>query len=151
MSPFTVAVLVTIIPVLIMGIVAYKLFNKLPAKLVFGKGTDEERVYDTLVPSKKACDDDNRYRVVEWVKKHNACLGKNHLEYLLNHQDEIPDRLREKVIFVFVDCDDPDCPDNVEYVYWFHEKWNKSKWYFALGMIGFYWCSRDWMVLCPRD
>ncbi|RJR31487.1 hypothetical protein C4569_02020 [Candidatus Parcubacteria bacterium] len=63
------------------------------------------------------------HTMVERAKELNANLGEDDAQYLLDHQEEIPEALRGKVVFVFPGWRGPDDPGCVAYVYWRGDRW----------------------------
>ena len=61
--------------------------------------------------------------MVERAKEMQANLGQKDGQYLLDHQEEIPEALRGKVVFVFPDWRRPDDPESVAYVTWDGHRW----------------------------
>ena len=70
--------------------------------------------------------------MVERAKEMQANLGQEDGQYLLDHQEEIPEALRGKVVFVFPDWPHPDDPARVACVYWGGDRW-LQRWYW-LGL-----------------
>ena len=56
-----------------------------------------------------------------------AHLGEKHGRHLLEHQDEIPIVLRDRVVFVFTDWRNPDHNKLVSCVYWHADHW-RQRW-----------------------
>ncbi|RJR31484.1 hypothetical protein C4569_02005 [Candidatus Parcubacteria bacterium] len=70
--------------------------------------------------------------MVARAKELNANLGQDDAQYLLDHQEEIPEALRGKVVFVFPDGRNPDYPGGVAYVLWGGDRWVR-RWYWLDG------------------
>ena len=61
--------------------------------------------------------------MVERAKEMQANLGQDDGQYLLDHQEEIPEAFRGKVVFVFPDWRNPDSPEGVACVCWGGGRW----------------------------
>jgi len=74
----------------------------------------------------------------------NANLGEDDGQYLLDHQDEIPAVLRNRVVFVFTDWRHPSGPERVCSLCWDGSRWIKY----------WYWLDYDFRegsrVLCRK-
>ena len=66
--------------------------------------------------------------MVERAKEMQANLGQDDGQYLLDHQEEIPQALRGKVVFVFPDWRRPGDPGCVACVDWRGNRWVQD-WY----------------------
>ena len=76
--------------------------------------------------------------MVERAKKMNANLGSDDGQHLLDHQDEIPEALRGKVVFIFTDWRHPAYSEGVYYVHWNGDRW-----------VGpWYWLDNDFFDVC---
>ena len=64
--------------------------------------------------------------MVARAKEMDANLGEEDARYILEHQDEIPVALRDKVAFVFTYWRHPDGPEHVCFVCWFCNRWVKD-------------------------
>jgi len=64
--------------------------------------------------------------MVERAKEMDANLGEDDGQHLLNNQQDIPTALRGKVVFVFTDWRHPDDSENVDYVYWYDDRWIRN-------------------------
>lgn len=61
--------------------------------------------------------------MVERANEMQAHLGQDDGQHLLNHQEEIPEALRGKVAFVFIDWRLPARPAHVTYIHWCGNRW----------------------------
>ncbi len=61
--------------------------------------------------------------MVDRAKEMNANLGQEDCEHILEHQDEIPVVLRDRVIFIFPNRRSFDSPGRVFSVYWSRRRW----------------------------
>jgi hypothetical protein len=77
-----------------------------------------DRIYDLL----SFLEEDKKsvfgHTMVEQAVKMEANLGQEDGQYLLDHQQDIPVALRDKVVFVFPGWCHPDNPENVHCVCW---------------------------------
>ncbi|MFH1207680.1 MAG: hypothetical protein V1668_03680 [Patescibacteria group bacterium] len=64
-----------------------------------------------------------RSTIIEHVKEMQANLGQDDGQHLLDHQEEIPEVLRGKVVFVFTDWRFPNDPGGMACVYWKDDRW----------------------------
>ncbi len=63
------------------------------------------------------------HTMMKRAKKKGAHSGKDEGQHLLDHQEEIPEELRGKVVFVFPDWRYPDGSRSVAYVRWDGVSW----------------------------
>ena len=63
------------------------------------------------------------HTMVARAKEMNTNSGEDEGQHLLDHQEEIPEALRGKVVFVFPDWRGPDAPGHVAYVFWYGRRW----------------------------
>ncbi len=61
--------------------------------------------------------------MVRQAKEMLAHLGEDDGQYLLDHQQNIPENFRGKVYFVFTNWHRPDGSGDVCYVYWDDDRW----------------------------
>lgn len=94
---------------------------ELPTEFTLGKDTDDERTYDLLLLEEGGSL--GAQETIKLIKKLGANLDKEHQQYLLDHQEEIPSELRGKVYFIFNDECPPGIPDGVGYINWDDRRW----------------------------
>jgi len=82
-----------------------------------------DRTYEILTFLKDGEESIVGHEMVERAKEMNAHLGQDDGQYLLDHQQDIPESLRGKVCFVFTDWRRPDGSDEVFCVCWSGDRW----------------------------
>ena len=76
------------------------------------------------------------HTMVTRAKEMQAHLGKDDGQHLLDHQEEIPEILRGKVVFVFTDWRNPALSGHVAYVIWRGGRWVRLWVWLAYGRLG---------------
>ena len=79
--------------------------------------------------------------MVERAKELNANLGKEDVQFILEHQAEIPQEYQWKFHLVFTAWRDPSDPRYGACFYWGGSHWYQS-WYW----LDRYWCENDRLV-----
>ena len=72
--------------------------------------------------------------MVERAKEFKANLGKEHCQFILEHQDEIPSEYQGKIYLVFPGWRSPSYPPSVACLYWRGDRWCQ----------GWSWLGNDW-------
>ena len=108
--------------------------NTLPTEIKVG-----DRTYEILTFLKDGEERIIGHEMVKRAKEMNAHLGQDDGQYLLDHQQDIPESLRGKVCFVFTDWRRPDDSGRVFYVYWDDGRWVGCWCWLGRG----YWHVRD--------
>lgn len=80
------------------------------------------------------------YEMVKRAKEMSAHLGEDDGEYLLNHQQDIPENIRDKVCFVFTNWRHPDGSDFVCSICWNDGCW--VRYWFGLDYDEWNGCGR---------
>jgi len=102
--------------------------ESLPTEMKVG-----DRIYEIFCFLKKNEEKINSYEMTRRAKEMNAHLGEDDAQYLLDHRQDIPIILRDKVTFVFTDWNRyPDDLSEVYFVYYAGNCW-VGNWYHLGG------------------
>jgi len=95
--------------------------DSIPIKMTIGG-----RIYEILSYLHNSENSVDGHTMIERAKEMNAHLGQDDAQHLLNHQQDIPTSLQGGMTFVFTDWRDPDCPDDICFVFWHKDRWIQS-------------------------
>jgi|SRR3989338_7691849 len=102
----------------------------LPTEFTLGRGTDDERTYELFSFIEGQGFPIDGQEMVKRAEKLDANLGREHRQYILDHQDEIPPELKEKVHFIFTAERYPTRLEHVSYIFC-----NGGRWLCAWGYL----------------
>jgi hypothetical protein len=105
--------------------------NTMPTEMKIG-----DRTYEILGFLKEGEGGIICYEMVRRAKEMNAHLGQDDGQYLLDHQQDIPESLRGKVCFAFTDWSRPDDSGGVFCVEWCDGRWVRNRCWDWLGRGG---------------
>ncbi len=108
--------------------------DSLPTEMTIG-----DRTYEILGFLKEGEKSIVGHEMIKRVKEMNAHLGQDDGQYLLDHQQDIPESLRGKVYFAFTDWRHPDNSGRISSVCWYGGRWIRDWYWLDDG----YWYGRD--------
>lgn len=78
--------------------------------------------------------------VVKYAQELNANLGEKDGEFILKHQDELPEEFQCEFYLIFAAWRHPSLPRIASL------RWNGRRWYRSWGWPGTGWWEDDWLV-----